>query len=265
MTDSEWGMDQGLWQTVSAPYSPSPEDWAVMRAASPPELLREDAAPRILVLGVTPALIHAPWPKGSEIHAVDYDQVMIDTFWHDRRGAHCHCAYWQDMPLPDDHFDLVVGDCSFSALRNLDEYDDVIREVSRVKKPEAPLVVRFFSQSEPRLTMPDVLDERFASFRPISRRLLAVIAAADDDGSARHRDTPVRIREQWGDVDAYLTALGQSPAEIERAKTTYEQDMQLTYPTKSQIEAKFAPYFAAIRFAVPAYDAGAFCPTVRFA
>jgi SAM-dependent methyltransferase len=264
MSKSEWGMDEGLWQTVSAPYSPSSEDWALVREACPPELMREDAAPRILVLGVTPALIHAPWPKRSEIHAVDYDQVMIDTFWHDRRGAQCHCAYWQEMPFPDDHFDLVVGDCSFCALHSLGEYDQVIREVVRVMKPDVPLVARFFTQSEPHLTMPELLDDRYSSFRPAARRLLALIAAGNDDGSACHRDTPLRIREQWGNIDDYLVALGQSPAEIERAKTTYEQDMRLNYPTERQVRDKFAPYFSDIRFAYPAYDAGANCPTVRF-
>lgn len=268
MTGGDWGMDTDIWQTVSAPYSPSPEDWGLMRAACPPALLREDAAPRILALGVTPAVIRAPWPKGREIHAVDYDDDMIEAFWRDAPGAHCHCDYWQAMPLPDDHFDIVVGDCSFSSLPTLDDYDEVIREVVRVMKPGATLIARFFTQAEPRLSLAGLLrdaGERLADCRPAAARLLVAIGASDEAGNLLLRDIPRRIREQCGEVDTYLAALGQSPADIARAKASYEQDVRLNYSTESELRAKFAPYFSDIRLNHPPYDVGAHCPTVRLA
>lgn len=267
MTKSEWGTDEGIWQTIQPPMIPVEEDVRLLEQACPPELLHEDAAPRMLVLGVTPALIEAPWPKGSELHAVDYDQVMIDLLWRPGEGRYCHCARWQEMPLPDGYFDLVIGDCSFNALPAVDEYAAVLREIARVAKPGAPVVARFFMQSDPPLTVPGVIEQvsgELAGCSTTVARLLLAIAAAGGDGSLRFGDIPDLVAEQWGDPDAYLACLGHDAAGIERAKTILESDQRLNYPSEAQIRREFAPYFAQVTFAYPEYDAGRYCPIARF-
>jgi ubiquinone/menaquinone biosynthesis C-methylase UbiE len=226
------------------------------------------ASPRVLILGVTPALIGAPWPAEAEVHAVDYDQVMIDTHWTPREGAHCYCLRWEELPFPVAHFDLVVGDCSFNALPGLDHYDHVLKEITRVMKPSARLVARFFMQSDPRLTLGYVanhVEDRFASYSAAAMRLLIPLAASADDGALHSLRIEERIREEWGDVDEFLSALRQSGDDMERAKRTFAFDQRLNYPDRHDIVRIFGAYFGEISFAFPDYECGEFCPTVSFA
>lgn len=267
MTSGTWGADGEMWQTVTPPFTPSREDLELFRRACPDALMGEGGTPRVLVLGVTPRLIAAPWPRGTELHAVDYDEMMISSLWQPREGGACHLAKWQDMPFPDDHFDIVIGDCSFNALASVDEYAGVVREIARVLRPGAPLIARFFLQSQPRLRLgqlPDDAAGRFAAFAAASKRLLVLIASADAQGLMHAPAIPGRIEAEWGDVDAFLAALGQSPEEAGRAKHTYALDQRLNFPTEEEIGQRFAPFFADIRFEYPAYDVGRHCPIVRF-
>jgi hypothetical protein len=265
MTENNWGTDEEIWQTISPPMIPSVQDVELVRRSCPPELMDLAAAPRILVLGVTPALVDAGWPARAELHAVDYDPAMIELLWKPRASAQCHCAHWQAMPFSDGYFDLVVGDCSFNALPGLQEYDAVLREIARVKRPIAPLVARFFMQPEPRLTLAllqEYASSKFAGFGAAAMRLMVAFAASAPDGSLEFRDIPTRIREQWGSVDEYLAAIGQSPDAIARANKTYLIDQRLNYPDRHQILLHLEPYFREISFNRPNYDCGEFCPIV---
>jgi SAM-dependent methyltransferase len=268
MRDSEWGTNEDIWQTIRPPMIPAAEDMRLVQQMCPPELLHEDAAPRILVLGVTPALIDTSWPKASELHAVDYDQVMIDLSWRPGEGRHCHCARWQEMPLDGGQFDLVVGDCSFNALPDIEEYAAVLREIARVTKPGAPLIARFFMRSDPPLTVAGALESvsgELAGCSTTVARLLLALACAKDDGSLRFGDIPRLVAERWGDLDDYLAKLGHGAAEIERTRTILKSDQRLNYPTEAQIRREFAPYYAHAEFRYPDYPAGGYCPTVHFA
>jgi len=265
MTDSNWGTDGTMWRTIPPPFVPTEEDVELVRKACPSELIESSAAPRILLLGVTPMLADAAWLASSELHAVDYDQVMIATLWRPRERYHCHCARWQEMPFPDGFFDLVIGDCSFNALPAIADYAEVLREVARVCRPSAPLICRFFMQSEPRLSLGEVAREaagRFGDYSLAERRLLIPMAASEDDGSIHSTDIRDRIREQFGDVEAFLAVLGQEGEDKVRALRTFEFDQWLNYPTRARIRAEFERYFSDIRFAFPDYAAGPFCPIV---
>ena len=236
MTDSNWGTDHEMWRTIPLPYVPSDEDVALLRQLCPPELLGDSAAPRILVLGVTPPLIGAGWPAASEVHAVDFDHGAIDTLWQPGERRRVHCARWQEIPFPDAHFDLVIGDCSFNALPGIEQYDEVIAEVDRVRKPSAPLITRFFMQSEPRLTLDYLMREAsglFAGYRPYALLMLVPIAASEANGVLHATDTAGRIVEQCGDVEAFLSALGLDEEGKWRARRTFEFDQFLNFPISS--------------------------------
>jgi len=265
-TDSNWGTDGAIWRAISPPLVPSVEDVELVRKACPPELIKPSAAPRILLLGVTPMLAGAAWPALSELHAVDYDEVMIDTLWQPREHAYCHCARWQEMPFPDGFFDLVIGDCSFNALPATADYAEVLREIARVSRPSAPLICRFFMQSQPRLSLGELAREaagRFGEYSSAARRLLIPIAASEDDGTIHWTDIPHRICEQFGDVAAFLAVLGQEGEDKARALRTYELDQWLNYPSPERIREIFGQYYSEIGFNYPDYDCGQFCPIVR--
>jgi len=263
MSDSNWHVDGQLWPTIKPPLVPRDEDIRLVLEAAKPALEDLSHLPRILVLGVTPALLDAPWPEGSEIHSVDYDQVMIDVFWKEREGRHCHCERWQAMPLPDDFFDLVVGDCSFNAMPGLDDYPAALKEISRVSRPGAPLVCRFFMQADPRLSLEN-LPTMTGGFVSSSVRLLLAIASAGENGSLRFGDVPGQIAAAGYDFDEYLRLLGHEEADLERTKKVLQSDQRLNYPSRRQILAHFEPFYSRIEFEYPSYDVGAYCPIVRF-
>jgi hypothetical protein len=264
MTETTWGTDADIWPDLPPPYVPSARDLELIREACRPGLLDAAASPRILVLGVTPGLVHAPWPVGSETHAVDYDQVMIDRLWRSATRAHCHLARWQDTPFPDRHFDLVIGDCSLNALPGLDDYDGVLTEITRIKRPEAPVILRFFMKPEPNLALAGLLEElpALAASNAAAKRLRILIAASREDGRTYFRDVPTRIRAECGPVREYLATIGMTEPEIAHAEKTYGFDQYLTFPSKRQIIGQLGPHFATVRFAYPEYDCGALCPTV---
>lgn len=269
MTGSEsvWGGDKDLWPVMPEPLVPSRTDLELYRRACPAELLREDATPRILVLGVTPPLVDLGWPSGAELHAVDYDEVMISALWMPRDGAQVHLGRWQEMPLPDDYFDLVVGDCSFNALPAIADYDDVLREVARVAKPSAPLVSRFFMQSVPPPTLSWIAAEvpnELLHLRAASKRVLVALACAEADGGLHMPTVPDCIRREWGDYEEFLLALGGPREDYELSKSVFSFDHRLNYPTERDIRQRFQPYFNDISFAYPDYDVGQNCPIVRF-
>lgn len=267
MTETKWGTDADIWPGLPPPYIPSQRDIELIHQACPPGLLDEDSSPRILVLGVTPALIGAQWPSRARLQAVDYDQVMVDHLWKQRAGASCHVGRWQQMPFPAEHFDLVIGDCSFNALPGLDHYDDVLREVLRVRRPSAPVILRFFVQPEPRLRLARLVREfeDMTGSNAAAKRLRILIAASEASGRLYFKDVPDRIRSEWGPVDDYLEALGMTEAEIAHANKTYGFDQSLNFPTKAQIVQKFEKRFSKIDFAYPEYDCGQFCPMVSCA
>jgi SAM-dependent methyltransferase len=254
-----------MWKTIPAPFAPSAQDVELIRRNCPIDLMADEAAPRILILGVTPALINARWPASSEIHAVDYDPVMIEALWQEREGASCHCARWQDLPFADNFFDLIVGDCSFNALPAIPEYEGVLKEIARVGKPSCTMISRFFMQSKPRLSLSILISEatgRFAGFGASARRLLIPIAASGLDGSLSSKDIRGRIVDECGDVDEFLAALQQEGEDKERALRTFAFDQRLNYPNKQQVEDTFGRYFDVITFSFPEYDCGQFCPTI---
>ena len=269
MSNKDWGGTDKIWNSIRRPLVPCDSDLALIFDACGPDLLARQSA-RVLVLGVTPALVRAPWPAGFEICAVDFDPKMIKALWpeHPAGQSRIVCADWKSMPFPDDHFDLVIGDCSFCALPSLLDYRDVLAEVMRVKRSNAPIITRFFMQPETRLSLRElpkmVKVAPFSNFSPSEIRLLVGIAASGDDAVVKFDQIPQRVADEWGDFEAYIAALGQSGADAERTKATFSLRHQLNYPCLQQISEQFSAFGLALQLREPDYPSGHFCPTICF-
>lgn len=270
MAEQIWGGGKELWRNIRPPLVPSQQDIDLLFDACGPELLQRSAA-RILVLGVTPGLISAPWPAGFELSAVDFDPMMIKALWPHEPPARAtvFCADWKSMPFPDDHFDLVIGDCSFCALPSLADYAGVLSEVARVKKTDAPIICRFFMQSDPRLdtaTLPERCTAGpFAHFSGPEKNLLIAIAASGADAVTHYDQVIGYVEDIWGNFEDYVAALGQIPDEVARAQAVFALPHQLNYPSLAQITAAFGAFGLTPQLRVPDYPSGPFCPTIRFA
>ena len=75
-----WAAIARQWKQLGPPLRPVAQDIGFYWNAAE-KWVRERGAPRVLLLGVTPELYHLPWPKGTDLLAVDRSQAMIETVW----------------------------------------------------------------------------------------------------------------------------------------------------------------------------------------
>lgn len=265
----KWGASKEIWKTIGHPMTPSAQDVDLLIMASSAHLAATPE-PRILVLGVTPALILAPWPSAAKINAADFDPAMIEILWPSAASnASVTCADWKSLPFPDDHFDLVIGDCSFCALPSLDDYQPVLKELARVKRSNAPMAFRFFVQPSPRLTLsglPDIIGQSSLSHcSPSARRLLTAIAASEMDAVVRYDHVLRKIAEQGIDKDTFFKQVGLFGEERDRAIQTFLLPHQLNFPSIAQIEKEFSAFGFTMTVYQTEDPAGNFWPTIHFA
>lgn len=268
---STWRGHVEVWRNngMRPPWVPTFEDVLLMQNACPDRnMLNRDA--RVLVLGVTPAIVMARWLEGLTIKAVDFDQDMIDALWQPEAGdrAEAVCADWSAMPFPDDYFDLVVGDGSFCALPDLGHYDAVIAEVMRVKRSEAPILARFFVQQEEALSFSDIVDPLgrllLEGFEATEVRFLTLMAACDPDGILDHQTIAAKIAQRWGNLERFIAAACPDENDAGMFRLILERQQRLNFPRLSQISLIFARHGLRMKVFQPSYRVGAFCPTLRF-
>lgn len=268
---STWRGHVEVWRNngLRPPWVPNFEDVLLMQnACADRSMLNRDA--KVLVLGVTPAIVMARWLEGFTIKAVDFDQDMIEALWQPQAGdrAEAVCADWAAMPFPDDYFDLVVGDGSFCALPDLGHYDAVIAEVMRVKRSEAPIIVRFFVQQEEVLSFSDIVDPLgrllLQGFDPSELRFLTLMAACDSDGILDHETIAEKIAQRWGNLDQYIEAILPEETDAQMFRLILERRQRLNFPRLTQISPIFARHGLRTKVFQPSYRVGAFCPTLRF-
>lgn len=266
-----WRGPLRIWETgsIRPPMVPTHEDISLMQKACA-ESLPVNHKTRVLVLGVTPAIVMAHWLEGCDIKAADYDKDMIDALWPADAGDHVEaiCADWTELPFPDDHFDLVVGDGSFCALPSLDAYPAVLAEILRVKRRSAPINARFFMRPAEPLTFQDIVDVDgtllLPNHDPTELRLLTAMAACDPDGAANYQQIAPKIQQQWGDLDRYIAAAWPDEQDAAKFRHITELTQRLNFPTLRQIVDQFAPFNLSATLFEPSYRLGAFCPTIRF-
>lgn len=266
-----WHGHAGEWKRakVRAPWVPTRDDIALMRDACPASLIASNRA-RVLVLGVTPAIVLAPWPEGFEITAADYDQDMIDALWSAEAANRAEVirADWAALPFPDDHFDLVVGDGSFCALPSLGHYPAVLAEILRVARPSAPIIARFFMRPDQPPTLHEIVSADSIALQvdhdPSELRFLTIMATCDPDGVMAHQKIAGKIQREWGDLDSYIAAVWPDEQEAATFRLAFERQQCLNFPTRRQIDEQFARFGLKGTAFTPGYRLGALCPTIRF-
>lgn len=251
------------------PWVPTFEDVTLMRNACPKELFAQ-TKPRVLILGVTPALVLAHWLDGFEIKAADFDGDMIEAIWpkEENDRAEAVCANWANLPFPDDYFDLVIGDGSFCALPGQSHYPQVLSEILRVKSKSAPIIARFFVRQEPCHTFSDIVDLSgrllFADHDASELRFLTVLASCNQDGTMDHELISGKMRRAWGDPERFIASAWPDEDQAKIFRLILERKQSLNFPTLKQIDQQVSLFGLRMTTHVPNYRLGKFCPTIRF-
>lgn len=250
MTKDHWPTHARQWARIGPPLRPSPADVALMEAA-----VAGRAAPRALLLGVTPELATMAWPAGTRLTAIDHSEAMIDAVFPAGAGDALR-GEWTAIPRPDASFDVVVGDGCLSCLAYPVGYAAVGAELRRVLAPGGRVVLRLFALvPEPLAQVADDLHAgRIAGFHALKWRIAMAIQPADRtvavaeilaafDRIAPDRDALPWPRETVDTIDAY------------RGST-----IRYTFPTADEQVAALGIPLTEIRHA--GYELGDRCPTV---
>lgn len=181
-----WVRHAAQWEKLGTPLKPCFEDREAMHAAVAP-VLQGLESPAVGVLGVTPEIVQGPWPPGTRLQAFDHSKEIIAHIWQPNHGicSSVACqAKWQNLPLPDESLDVVVGDNALGVLYGLSEYAQVLAEVARVLKPGGLLCLRYFMLPRVIATSAQlveaVLAGRTHSFHALKWRIAMTLSAPPD-------------------------------------------------------------------------------------
>ena len=174
------------WSHFGPPLRPSPFDTGVLRqvASGLP------AAPRVVVLGLTPETIGLSWPANTVLLALDHSTAMVGSLW-PIAGAPAQSgvalAEWLKMPLANAAADIVCADGCHTQLAYPRGYTMLSKEVYRVLKPAGRHVTRVFIRPDAPETM-EAITEAMArgaigSVHALKLRLLAAVHGHSGIGS----------------------------------------------------------------------------------
>jgi SAM-dependent methyltransferase len=266
MAEDNWNKTHLKAMPVRPPFGPSEDDAAFMLEMTAPSLsaARE---PAVLVLGVTPRVVHLDWPDGANIAAVDSSPGMVAAFApHPALPSKAICAPWQEMPLDGGAFNAVVGDGSFNSLPRLRDYKPAFKEVARILKPEGVLVLRFFVRPEPQEAPEQLVALARAGAFPSTAafRLRFAMALTEADGSVGLSSLWDAFQRLAPDRDQLAQETGWPRGDIDRVDVDQDSRVRFTFPTLSQLASLAEPEFAVQHIERGTYTQAEHCPTVLF-
>jgi SAM-dependent methyltransferase len=184
---AHWRSFAAQYGLLGPPLRPCAEDIRIIEEmlAAEPEVFGAGAKKRVWLLGVTPKIVTVSWPHEVELLAVERVQAMIDSVWPgdtDRRRA--ICADWLEVPLPDQSFDLAIGDGCLTAVGFPDELSRLLASVHRCLRRDGYLMLRLFCRPDVAETSSAVIAAlqcgAIGSFHAFKWRLAMALQDADD-------------------------------------------------------------------------------------
>lgn len=129
-----------------------PEDWAINEDQQIPSYeaaLRQvgfEPGQRVLDVGCgVGAFLQLVAERGGEPFGIDASEALISLARTRLPDADLRVGEMEDLPFPDDTFDLVTGFTSFFFANDMVA---ALRETGRVAKPAAPVVVQVWGRHE---------------------------------------------------------------------------------------------------------------------
>lgn len=257
-----------IWKQVGLPLRPSLQDIAFLNDAIGP-WVRDNGAPRALILGVTPELYRLPWPNGTDVLAVDHTQEMINNIWPGPRNT-AICADWATMPLQRSSRDIVLCDGGVHLLTYPHEHRIFVQTLHRVIASDGLCIFRLFippkEREEPDKVLQDLLEAKISNLNLLKLRL----------GMALHKDITqgVQLKCIWNaihevapDLNRLASRLGW-PIEHLLVINTY-RDCPIRYyfldlDDVCHLFCRSPGGFVLESLNIPTYEMGEQCPTVVF-
>lgn len=221
----------------------------------------------VAVLGVTPELVHLPWPAPVELRAYDHSAQMIAAVWRPHPAVACTVtrADWRCIPAEASSFQAVVGDGALNVLPGLSDYGSVLRELHRVLAPGGSVVLRCFIRPDRPETLAQVRAAvsggTVGSFHALKWRLAmslangpgaSVAVTAIHDAFVAAFPSPGALADMTGWPFAVIDTIDA----YRGASTRY------SFPTLSELRQACLPYFDLADIAYGTYELAERYPTL---
>lgn len=254
------------WAQVGPPLRPVAQDvefcWDAVS-----EWMPGRGTPRVLLLGVTPELYRMPWPKGTDLLAVDHTPAMVEAVWPGPKEA-VLCADWLALDLPGGSRDIALCDGGLHHLAYPQGQAGLVRVLRGALSDGGLCILRLYTpparRESPQAVLRDLQEGRISNLNILKVRLGAAMTADVEQGV--ELDAVWRaLQEAALDLDGLAARLGW-PAEHMRVIHAYcGEKAHYHYVTVDQVCGLFCGEpggFELIQVRVPAYELGEQFPTV---
>jgi len=260
-----WPRHAAQWQRVGPPLRPAAEDLAHLEACIAAWSRRTGrAAPRALLLGVTPELATLAWPRGTTLVACDRALPMIRNVWPgDTAWRHAVCADWLALPCRTGRWDLVLGDGVLNVLPGIAHYGAAVDAVAALLAPGARVLLRLFVRPPSAESVDAVFAAAAAgaigSFHTLKWRLAMAVQGGRADAGVALDDIWQAWHAHVADARAFAAARGWSRAAVDTIEAYRGEAVRYSFPSVEELEACFAPVFRSEPCRQPAYELGERC------
>lgn len=266
-----WARHAAQWAHVGQPLRPGAEDVAAFA-----DLIKQSAAalnlaaPRGLVLGVTPELVGMAWPSATRLIAVDRCPGMIGALLPPLASNPMSGIWgnWMNLPFADDSLDLIAGDGCLTVLESTSDHRRLGLELARVLRPGGRLAMRLFVRPEraerTEQVFADLHAGRIGNFHIFKWRLAMSLVDAST-GAVPVADIWQAWCESGIAADELAIDRGWPLAEVATIEAYREASARYTFPRLDEARLALATGFEELACRTPAYELGECCPTLLLA
>ncbi len=264
----QWPRVARDWWQLGSPLRPAAEDVALFgRALGEWRAAHPGAAPRALVLGVTPELYALPWPEPARVLAVDRTPEMIAHIW-PGPASQVVRADWRELPLADASVDVALCDGGLHLLDHPEGQSRLARALARVVAPGGLFVVRLFVPPAAPESEAEVLEALFAGRIPdlncLKLRLGMALQQTPAGGVALNAVWQA-LRRAGGEWPALAQRLGWPLPRLAVIDAYRDSPARYHFVTAEEATALFAAHgFARQWIAGGSYPMASQCPTLAF-
>ncbi|HYG22265.1 MAG TPA: class I SAM-dependent methyltransferase [Verrucomicrobiae bacterium] len=218
-----------------------------------------------LLLGVTPELADMNWPDSSQLLAMERSQRMIEHVWPGDIEGHRRviCDNWFSAELPEQSFDVVIGDGVLTGLSYPLRYREIAHRVSRWLRPDGLLLLRAFIRPSVPETLERIAADLVANRIPRFDILKWRLAMSQQETAERGVELNA-IHSAWLQLaERFETAIKAArwpQPTIETIELYAGRAERYSFPSLAELDNAFADAFTPVSMTLPRYAFGEQCP-----
>lgn len=261
-----WDSYAARWGLIGEPLRPGAEDLQYLARCAGPHLSARSAS-SVLLLGVTPEIAELRWPAGTRLLAVDKSEGMVRAVWPgDTAWRRAVLSDWLSF-VPDEPFDLIVGDGVFTLLDYPVGYARLAGALTHWTRPGGLLSVRSFCRPERAESLEQVFGDLsrggIGSFHAFKWRLAMAVQGEATRG-VRLGDIWQAFHDRAGPAHELAARTGWPEPVIANIDSYRDLDDRYSYPTESELIDCLREEFELVETWRGSYELADRCPHHTF-